>query len=85
MKSNIVSSSFSTPEINISTIDFQTYLSSLVGDVLVASLIFFGFVLCIYLLYLTVHYFIIFLKPLTDSKFDKQNLNQELPVENVVI
>ncbi len=85
MKSNLIRLTSGTPEINISTLDFETYLDSLVSEILVATLIFFVFVFCIYLIYLTIHYFIIQFNPLADSNFEKQNLNHELPVENLII
>ncbi len=72
------------PAITITGIDFQSYLSSLIANVLVALLAFFVFVLAIYIAYMAIQYFILFRKNLKVQKPKQDEIYGKQTIENLV-
>ena len=85
MKSISINSSSFIPEIRLTSMDFETYIDLLTGKLLLAILVFFAFIACMYIFFVVIQYSIFFLKYLKDSKPEKQKIIQEHPIENLVI
>ena len=85
MKPGLYISSSVIPDIKYTSIDFQTYFDGLINNILIALLVFFAFIACMYIFFLGIQYSIFFLKYLKVSKPEKQKVIQQYPVENLVI
>lgn len=72
-----------TPKISLTSLDFQSYIDSLTNNILVAMLVFFIFILCIYMLIIGIQYIVFLLNYSRESRVGKQEFISEQPVDNL--